>query len=165
MNLFKEHLMTPHFRSAILVKLYWPVDTDGCQVEDGGSAEHDVERHPRVTHDLSQEPHAILHLQKQQNHVTPNIPTSRRANVTRKNRIADVTSDVTTQLNDRTLLAWRLEGGTYNWCDSLTYYLHYKKRWDGSGRNPTSQLSTTSSHRTFFKEYFSCDCGASVPVG
>lgn len=41
---------------------HWPVDTDGTEVEDGGSAQHYVHGHQIVTDGGAEGPHAILEL-------------------------------------------------------------------------------------------------------
>ena len=39
-----------------------PVDADCRQVEDGGGTAHDVTRHPRVTHYVTERPHTVVDL-------------------------------------------------------------------------------------------------------
>lgn len=43
-----------------------PVHADGTQVEDGGSAQHDVHGHERVTEPWAQHPHATLDLGREE---------------------------------------------------------------------------------------------------
>jgi len=43
-----------------------PVDADGGEVEDGRRAAHDVTRHPRVTHYVTERPRAVVDLEQRQ---------------------------------------------------------------------------------------------------
>lgn len=41
-----------------------PIDADGCEVENGSRAAHDIKGHPRVTQGVTQLPDVVVHLNK-----------------------------------------------------------------------------------------------------